>query len=204
MKLFGKRSDQNQVKNDATNQKSVVDVGNIVSPNNAPTATATNPQSPSTQPISGKNSKLKNRKLFMVAVVVLVAVVLGLSALNRDDLADLLDGSGCGQRVIDRHNKAIKSGNNFAKEVKATALAVESKKNYTQDITCVYIVYQHYSYIQDVGRSRQLLETIKTLEKKGDRIDKKVVGIRTVEQMEMYIKSLEHNRDIGEMSDGSG
>jgi hypothetical protein len=81
---------------------------------------------------------------------------------------------------------------------------VESKKGYAKDITCAFIVYQHYAYTQNVEKSRQLFDVINALHKKGKRIDAKVLDQKTVEQMEMHVKSLEHNRDLGDKSDGSG
>lgn len=205
MKLFGKRLGQKEVKNDTTSQKpAVVNIGSVVTSGAAKTDETSNTQVVASHPNPGKNSKFKNKRFLVVAGAVVTIGLFGILIVNREDFTNFAKGNRCGQKDIERHNQAIKSTDNFANNVKAVALEVESKKGYTKDVTCVFIVYQHYSYAQDVDKSRQLLEIIKTLEKQGKRIDKRMVGIRTIEQMEMYVKSLEHNRDIGDKADGSG
>lgn len=138
-----------------------------------------------------------------VAIVIML-ILLGLLLLFSNDIKNFVSGNICDNSVANRYNLANRSTDNFAGNIKAIAQEVESKYGYSKDITCVYIVYRHYAYIQDVDRSRQLLELIKSLHHKGRRIDSAVLDQQPIEAMEMYVKSLEHNRGIGDESDGSG
>ena len=144
---------------------------------------------------------VKNKELLTILGV---AAVVGLFGVVLSTNPGLVGGKTCGDKIIDQHNQAIRSTENFADNVKKVAKSVEGKAGYKNDITCVYIVFQHYSYAQDVTKSRELFDTMKTLQQKGKRIDAKVLDQQSFEQMEMYVKSLEHNRDIGDKSDGSG
>lgn len=203
MKLFGKRSDQNQVKNDAANQESVTG-SDLASGADPQVADTSNAQTPTNQNKSYNSQKVNNKKILMLLAVVVVAALLVLAWLRRTDITDFVSGNSCDRSVIDKHNKAVRSVDNFANSLKTSSLEVESKPGYTENITCVYIVYEHYAYLQDVNKTRELLNTFKALQQKGDKIDKRILDQKTYEQMEMYVKSLEHNRDIGDKSDGSG
>lgn len=208
MKLFGKLIGQNKVKNDTIAQITVKP-GDV----NSTIQTAAPIVGGAAVKLRGFKNILKsllgmNKKQWaIIGILILViasVLILSLFTVNRKDSANFVSGKRCDQSIIDRHNQAIKSIDNFANNVKAVALDVESKKGYATDITCVFIVYQHYAYVQDVERSRQLLDIMKRLEQEGHSIDTNIVGRRTIQEMEVYVKGLEHNRDIGDKANGSG
>lgn len=148
-------------------------------------------------------AQITKKKFTPLTVLGLIAVLLMfLLVINRTRIANFVDGERCGEAIIVRYNNA--SGDSYTKELEEVAKDVESTAGYSRDITCNYIVYLHYANVRDVDKSRQLLETMKILKQQGKNIDAKILNQKSFEDMELFVKKLEHNRDIGDKSDGSG
>jgi hypothetical protein len=191
MKLFGKRTDKKETKSVEANP--IADTPAVATPKPAR--------------FKGKLtlSRVSKKKLVILVVgVIIVALMAWIFTAKRTQVTNYVTGKRCDETVITKYNNANRSIDNYAKEVEAVVKEVESKSGYAKDISCVYIVYTHYSHKQDASRSRELLETMKTLKQKGKSIDAKILDQKSFEDMEMYVKSLEHNRDIGDKRDGSG
>ncbi len=152
---------------------------------------------------SPKKPKGKFR-LFIIflGVVILAILLLLIGSISIRQYISTLEP--CGQDVVASYNHAIKSTESFASELSTLAAQVEAKPNYNKSITCVFIVYRHYAYVQDVDKTRQLFEQFKKLQSHGKKVDSNIIDPETLEQMEEYTKSLEHNRNTGDRSDGTG
>lgn len=140
-----------------------------------------------------------------VALLILVALLfLSVLYAYREDLKAIVGLSVCGEQEIDDYNQATLRVDDYANNIKSLAKKIQTKRNHTKDMTCVYIVYQHYSYIQDANTSRELLETLKNLEQKGKHVNPKILSPKSIKEIEAHVKSLEYNRDLGDRADGSG
>ena len=151
------------------------------------------------------------RALYPRKSALLLIVILALAIISIVLLLDILvfrpdkyGGQVCGPAIVSEHNQVIKSTINFSKNLSEFSNKIESKPGFNKDITCVFIVYKNYAYRQDVDKTRFYLEQYKMLNHYGKKVNASIIDQKTLFQMEEYTKSLEHNRNIGDRSDGSG
>lgn len=154
-------------------------------------------------------STKKRFYLTIVGLALSAAVVLaGMKILNRTQSTSQ---AICGPDTIIQYNQFLQdiestdtTESSFDESFRQIVSPVESTPGYEQNPTCVYIAYQYYAYTQDTTRARQLLDMLKALDQQGSYIDDTILGKQTIEEMETYVRGLEHNQTIGDDADGNG
>lgn len=150
--------------------------------------------------------KLPGKKKLLVLIVILLIVVSAGTALyvirNKNSA---LSEEVCSTDVVAAYNKIVGGETDFrADDLRDMVHEVESLSGFEKDATCVHIAYSYYAYSQDADKLREYLDILKSLYANGAQTNAGLLGVRTIEEMEGYVESIERNNSTGEKADGSG
>lgn len=141
--------------------------------------------------------KITQVAVVIVAIVLIAGTVFGLLVLRKPP---------CGGAILEEYLQALDTpvADEFDKKIKQVTEKIKSNPEYQEDITCAYMAYTYHAYKLDPEDMREHLEIIKRLYANGDRVDKKILNQKSIDEMEQFVRSLEASRDLGDKADGNG
>jgi len=158
--------------------------------------TPTPPQEPQAENVEVVTKH--HRSLIMAGIfVLLIILVLALIVFAVISKKASSSKAVCTDATVTQYNQAIKSTSDFAAKMKEVATSVESKPGYEKDSTCVYIAFQHYAYVRNADKTRQLVELLKQHAAQKKQLNPNVLNPEPVKSMEQYVESLEYSRSVG-------
>lgn len=148
-----------------------------------------------------KINRYKILTLFFVSILGIVFAVVYFQQLLKDSY---INKSICNDSIVRQYNDFTNNADSYMLNLRKLTNDVQNMPNYEDDITCQFIIYSYYANEFNATETRNALESIKQLQSEDQKINPSLKGIRSIDEMQVFVRGLEHNESIGDSADGSG